>query len=78
MGEGEGGIEAAEWRPSSSSSPICESPVSFSSRLWASQFRRFVGLDEEQVQEQLQGAGGLQSGRSKGELAARWLDRIET
>ncbi|OTA00894.1 hypothetical protein A9Z42_0011910 [Trichoderma parareesei] len=40
--------------------------------------RRFARQDEEQAQEQLQGAGGLQSGRSKGELAARWLDRIET
>jgi hypothetical protein len=40
--------------------------------------RCFAGQDEEQAQEQSQGAGGLQSGRSKGELAARWLDRIET
>lgn len=34
----------------------------------ASQARRFAG----------QGAGGLESGRSKGELAARCPDRIET
>lgn len=74
-GEGEGEIECCRMASSSSTSPKCEFSRLVSFRLSA---KRFAEQDEEQQQVQVQGAGGLQSGRSKGELAARWLDRIET
>ncbi|TFB02263.1 hypothetical protein CCMA1212_006020 [Trichoderma ghanense] len=73
-GEGEGEIEAlGRWRPPAA----CLQNASFLSRVVPS-----LGLAArcfaEQDKGQVQGAGGLQSGRLKGELAARWLDRIET
>lgn len=76
-GEGEGEIEAGEWRRPAACLP--DAIFLVSSRLVSSlglAVRRLAEQDKEQVQ--VQGAGGLQNGRSKGELAARWLERIET